>query len=475
MKIDRLKDSGYPAGRLMIIGLDCAEPSLVFDRFRHLLPNLEKLSGSGYCGPLRSTDPPLTIPAWTSMFSGQDPGRLGLYGIRNRTGYNYSDLMISASGTVHVPRIWDYVSRRNEPSILVGIPQTYPIRPVNGCVVAGMLAPGTHSRFTHPPALKLEIESVAGGYEIDIPNFRQVSPEELAERIWTMTRKRFRVFRHLIKTREWRLAICVEIGLDRLHHAFWHYWDTNHPLHFPGNRFQSFMPDYYSLLDREIAGVLQSTPEDTAVFVVSDHGAQPMMGGVRINQWLMNRGYLTLRLQPPPESDLQMDWIDWDRTLAWGEGGYYGRVFLNVKEREPRGIIPRSDAERICSELAREFENMTGPDGNLLKNRVIIPRLHYRQIRGYPPDLMVYFGNLAWRSLGEIGVPDIFTRQNNRGPDGANHAQYGVLISNLPLKPENDSGGFQITDLMSVFCEILNIRLPNDAFPEPAGNGNGQD
>ncbi|NIP35700.1 MAG: hypothetical protein GWN18_12080, partial [Thermoplasmata archaeon] len=50
--------------KLMLMGLDCAPPALIFDRMRGELPNLEALMGTGLYGPLRSTLPPITIPAW---------------------------------------------------------------------------------------------------------------------------------------------------------------------------------------------------------------------------------------------------------------------------------------------------------------------------------------------------------------------------------------------------------------------------
>ena len=70
--------------KIMVIGLDCAAPSLVFDRWRDQLPNLKKLMKNGVYGELTSTIPPITVPAWSSMMSSKDPGQLGIYGFRNR-------------------------------------------------------------------------------------------------------------------------------------------------------------------------------------------------------------------------------------------------------------------------------------------------------------------------------------------------------------------------------------------------------
>ena len=71
----------------MVIGLDCAAPELVFDRWLDDLPNLKSLYQSGLHGLLRSCDPPITVPAWSVMMSSKSPGRLGVYGFRNRADY----------------------------------------------------------------------------------------------------------------------------------------------------------------------------------------------------------------------------------------------------------------------------------------------------------------------------------------------------------------------------------------------------
>ncbi len=53
--------------RVMVIGLDCAAPELVFERYRDAMPHASALMDSGTWGPLRSSAPPITVPAWTCM------------------------------------------------------------------------------------------------------------------------------------------------------------------------------------------------------------------------------------------------------------------------------------------------------------------------------------------------------------------------------------------------------------------------
>ena len=93
--------------KVMVIGLDCAEPTLVFERLRGLLPNLEKLMARGVSGRLRSCDPPHTVPAWSVMMSSKDPGTLGIYGYRNRSDYSYTKMFFATANAVREPLVWD--------------------------------------------------------------------------------------------------------------------------------------------------------------------------------------------------------------------------------------------------------------------------------------------------------------------------------------------------------------------------------
>ncbi|MGA0200805.1 MAG: alkaline phosphatase family protein, partial [Prochlorotrichaceae cyanobacterium] len=98
-----------PTPRLLILGLDCMEPSLVFDRWRSDLPTLSRLMAQGCYGRLESSIPAITVPAWSCMMSGRDPGELGIYGFRNRLDRSYNRMGIADGRAVKVPRLWDFL------------------------------------------------------------------------------------------------------------------------------------------------------------------------------------------------------------------------------------------------------------------------------------------------------------------------------------------------------------------------------
>ena len=364
-------------GRVAVIGLDCADPGLVFDRFVDELPNLNRLVRAGTSGPLRSVDPPITVPAWSCMMSGRDPGELGIYGFRNRTDHGYRSLAVADSSSIRIDRVWDRFSRAGKHVIVVGVPQTSPPVPVNGELVSCFLTPDTRKDpYTHPPALRSEIESLVGPYRVDVRNFRSDDRDRILAEVYEMTEQRFTVCRHLLDSRPWDFFMMVEIGLDRLHHAFWRFLDPEHPRYEPDHRYRDVIRNYYAYLDEEIGELLERFDEDTTVMIVSDHGARPMHGAICVNEWLLREGYLVLEEEPEPGrlTPFSEAKVDWSRTRAWGEGGYYCRLCLNIRGREPQGIVGPHEVQRLRDELAERLESLPGPDGQPIGNTGLSPR-----------------------------------------------------------------------------------------------------
>jgi predicted AlkP superfamily phosphohydrolase/phosphomutase len=435
--------------KVMLIGLDCAEPSLVLDRWRDELPTLSGLMARGRYGRLRSVDPPITVPAWSCMMASRTPGDLGVYGFRNRVDHSYDNLRVADGSAIRAPRLWDVATRYGKPSIVVGVPGTYPPRPLNGVLVSCFLTPSRESAFTYPPLLAREVERVVGEYEFDCANFRTDDKDDLLRQIYEMTDKRFRLAEHLLETRPWQLFALVEIGLDRMHHAFW-------------KEGQEAIRAYLRHLDELVARLLEHADDETVVLVVSDHGAQRLEGGIRVNEWLRREGYLATAREPGGVEQLREAGVDWSRTTAWAEGGYYARVFLNVRGREPEGTVEPEDFERVRAELAERLAAITGPDGEPLATRAFTPEELYDEVNGVPPDLLVYFDDLAWRAVGTVGGGEgVHTFENDTGPDDANHARDGLLIMAGPgVEPEGEADGMRLLDVAPTVLELMGLDEP---------------
>ena len=101
---------------------------------------------------------------------------------------------------------------------------------------------------------------------------------------------------------------------------------------------------------------------------------------------------------------------------------------LNVAGREPQGIVAEADVSGLCTQLGRELAVLVGPTGLKLEQRVLRAEQCYRSVRGLPPDLMVFWDDLNYRSSGAVGGNTLFTRANDTGPDGCNHDWHGIFV-----------------------------------------------
>ncbi len=462
--------------KVAVIGLDCAEPSLVFGRWIDQLPHLRSLMESGTYGTLTSTVPPITVPAWSSMMTGNDPGQLGIYGFRNRSDHSYEGMTIANSSAVKAKTVWNILSINRKISIVLGVPQTYPPKPLRGLMVGCFLTPSKEAEYTYPADLKHEIDAAAGGdYVIDVRDFRTDDKDRLLAQIHAMTEKRFKVARHLVRSHPWDFFMMVEMGTDRLHHGFWRYCNPDHRLFQPGNPYEHVMRDYYRRLDGEIGELLKSLPPETTVLVVSDHGAKSMRGAICVNEWLVREGLLVLKNPPDAPAKLTPDMIDWPRTTAWGEGGYYGRIFMNVQGREPLGVVPPERYEEVRDDLASRLAAIPDENGNPIGTKVFKPEEVYREVRNVAPDLIVYFGDLNYRSAGSVGTGAIHRFDNDTGPDDANHAQQGLyLLNDRPGTDERYRAyrgkridGPIIYDVASTVLDLFSVTPPSGMIGLP--------
>jgi len=456
--------------KVLVIGLDCAPPELVFDQWRDELPNFKRVMDDGVWGKLESCIPAITVPAWSSMMSSKDPGTLGFYGFRNRGDYSYEKNTLANSNSVKTDRVWDILSRAGKKVITVGVPQTYPPKPVNGIQVGCFLTPSTRNfdkPYTYPASVMQEIEATVGDYLVDVPNFRTNDKDYLLRQIYTMTEKRFKLVKRWITEKDWDFFMFVEMGTDRIHHGLWKYHDPTHHKYEVHPTLNQSIYNYYRYIDGEIGQILDLVDEDnTTIIIVSDHGAKKMDGGICVNEWLIREGYLVLKSQPATLTSIDKCEIDWSKTRVWGDGGYYARIFLNVEGREPQGSVKPGEVEALRDELKAKFEALVDHNGVNIGTTVYKPQKIYKECNGVPPDLIVYFGDLFWRSVGTVGHGSIYTFDNDTGPDDCNHAQFGIVIKHDPEAREGPGGRqltcLQLMDMAPTILKQFNIPIPAD-------------
>ena len=195
------------------------------------------------------------------------------------------------------------------------MPPGYPPQPINGIRIGCFLTPDpSKDEFTYPAGIKRKLTELLGEYPVDVKGFRTDNKEWLKRAIFEMSRKQWQAVRWLLTEQEWDYFHFVDIGLDRVHHAFWNYFDRQHVRYEPASPYQQVIPEYYLWLDEEIGSVLELLDKDTAVLVVSDYGAQRLDGGFVVNEWLVDQGLLVLNQYLEEVTPFDRLNVNWART-----------------------------------------------------------------------------------------------------------------------------------------------------------------
>jgi predicted AlkP superfamily phosphohydrolase/phosphomutase len=443
--------------KILVLGLSSAAPDLLFG-FEDL-PNIRRLMGAGAYGRLESLIPPSTVPAWMGMATSQDSGSLGVYDLRNRINRSYASLEVVSSASISAPTIWDEIARGSKRSVIIGVPPSYPPRRINGISVGCFLSPDTDTNvFTHPAELSDEIRRLVGHYPVDVDSGPANDKSRLRDQTLEVSRTQFRVARQLLRSHPWDYFQFVDIGLNRIHHHFWNSEDSRHDC---DSSPRKTLHEYYRHLDDEIGRVLELLSDETIVIVLSEHGAQRLDGGFCVNEWLVREGLLELKQYPEMITPFDKLKVNWDKTKAWSEGGCYAPVFLNVKGREPQGVIQPADYDQFRDELKERLEATVDPFGKPLGTLVFRPEEIYHSVRNVGPDLIVHFGGLSWRSIGEVGHPELHVLEKEVGLGNCNNAQIGAFILAAPNSPlQGETSGARLLDIAPTLLELGGYDIP---------------
>lgn len=464
--------------RVLVLGFDGADWELISKWANEgKLPNFKKLMELGVAGPLESTIPPITPPAWTSMTTGKNPGKHGIYSFIKIEKTNESwKKSIYTSKDKKSKELWDYISN----SIVVNVPFTYPPKKIDGIMITGMLTPSLESEFTYPPEFKNEILEKFPNYMFELePAQYSARIQEFIEKLYNMTNERIKLFWHLFK-KNWDLMFFVFIGPDRIQHILWG---------------SEEMEEYWEYLDSFLGKVIEKVAlrGDIYLIVVSDHGFKKTNKIAYINNLLIKEGFLTPKKQEgslnshvakyisgiiphitpiykklpdklktiikkavrswmPPDLFEDFD-LGNSKAFFISYSGLGGLVYINKK----------FNVEKTKKELKKLLENLIDPDTDeaiiekiyeakdvypgFTMNEdfevlVILPREGYSTYESIPSDRNVI-----------VADPEI---------EKANHRQNGILLVYGRGVKKSQRVDAKIYDIAPTILHIFGLPIPND-------------
>ncbi len=205
MKLLRGHRSAKP--RVFVLGLDGTPHSyLKAEASAGRLPNLAALFEEGSFVPMRSSLPSVSGTAWMTVFTGRDPGAHGIFGFMDCKPESH-DYYFPNYDHVRAPALWDLLAGAGKRSVVLNVPGTYPARPMQGCMVAGFVAPQLE-RAVYPPALLPRLRAL--GYRIDLDTAAARDAFDLLEEdLFTTFAKRREAVRMLLADDDWDLFVAV--------------------------------------------------------------------------------------------------------------------------------------------------------------------------------------------------------------------------------------------------------------------------
>ncbi len=387
------------AGRpVLVIGLDGA----TFDVLEPLvaggdMPTLAALIRDGAWGVARSVVPPITPAAWSSFMTGKRPSKHGIYDFRVYDPRTRRDRFVT-SRALREPTMWELLTAADRRVATVNLPVTYPPNPRAGTVVSGFDTPSLGAEFTHPRELRTRIlERIPDYFFIAVPSAddpnleRDDCFEDFVRQVERAHEQRTEVALDLLADGPWDAFMLHYQDIDILQHRTWRFIAdrSRYPARWARLR------QAYRHLDGQLARVLAASPAEALRLVVSDHGFGSHEGRVYPNVLLRRWGYLVWagrrrdRLMRSVRKRLARfglgrprrrpsdPWIAqvrdrslermlplvWRRTRAYvALAEMYGLLYLNVRGREPGGIVPPGPAQQaLAEEIAARLRAVRDP------------------------------------------------------------------------------------------------------------------
>jgi predicted AlkP superfamily phosphohydrolase/phosphomutase len=389
------------AERVLIIGLDGATLDIVEPLVREgRCPTFARLMERGAWGPLQSTIPPLSPPAWASFITGNNPGKHGVFSFFSTDDRGRRSVVNSMS--VHGSRYWDILGGEGRRVAVLNMPLTYPPRPLNGVQIAGMLTPSERSIFTYPPELHTELIRECGDYPLELIYMKALRRHGLIEGIkviYRLTDTLERAALYLMDRSPWDVFTVIFRGPDMLQHYI--FKALGPAVYDPEVRrvkkLGEALYQLYERMDSAIATLWSRFGEDCTVIVMSDHGGGPTVKGFSLAQWLIEEGLLRLKgmtglrslrigkpIRPPGgfrkylpgkrRWDLRSavprvihsphSMVDWENTRAFPDVDIPApSLRINVKGREPHGCVEQGGAyDRLIDDIRERLLAVQDPE-----------------------------------------------------------------------------------------------------------------
>ena len=511
--------------KTLLVGWDAAcweylQPLLEAGR----LPTLQKLIQQGASGVLHSTMPPWTPTAWSTLVTGKNPGKHGIFDMLRKKPGGYDFLPTNASFR-HGRPFWKYLNAQGIRTGMVNVPFTYPPEPVEGFMVCGFGTPSTLSEVAYPLDVNQWLKEQYRDFkpEVDAEILRSAPPAS----IFAIEEEQQDRFVHIATNLADRYQVDVlVINLMFPDHA-------NHKMPLLEQVYESYLKT-----DEDLSRLIGTFQPDN-VMLISDHGSSRVKGDFWLGAWLRDQGYAVEVENTPKERRAALNWLlmqvfrehlgwsgmfekgmrrlgkdllyqlpqslrtriwrwiekdfpharqfvemsgkpDYKRTRIINGSAYSGLLYFNVSGREPQGVVKPEDKQALVAEMRQKLLQIVDPDtGKPLFSEVHTSDIYFGKAFPHAPDLILDAYDAGWniRTSKYTSHPGaaqnryFFKKANYR--DFGWHSRDGIFVFTGPafdatrsapqgaaLKSAAPEGN--LTDIPATLLHLYGVPIPED-------------
>lgn len=431
--------------KVMVIGLDGLTLQMLLPLVAQgQLPTFARLLATGAHGVLQSVTNMTTGPTWASFATGCLPHRHGILHDFHHLADGYQ-LHPTKGADCRKPFFWQLASAAGRRALVLNVPMSYPVQPLNGVILAGIDAPSERAAgFAYPDSTYRALRRHGIEYMIDCGLASYMQQDQLAagrQAVERETVERTRAAEYLLTPTAWDLLVVVYSLPDVWQHYYW-----GAP---PGSAGYAQMSEGYHLMDQQVGRLLAHLPADGVAILCSDHGFGPLTGTRdHLNHWLAQQGFLRYLPSTRParrrmgalllssvrrfvsfrrrqqllasvpalrrfvETRLRIGGIDWPQTQVYAALDHL-ELWINRQGRQPEGCVTPAAYETVCTQVTAALLNWrdeqsgapyltrvernplaaTGANGHLAPDllltwnpAVVPPRLHPLITGDHTPD-----------------------------------------------------------------------------------------
>ncbi len=484
--------------KVVVIGLDSAGQSLLCRwAGTGVLPVLAGLLKRGAWG-VTDLPPGLSAVVWPTFYSGLFPNQHGRYFYDQIVPGTYKTRILPHGKLQQGKPFWEAVSQAGQRVIVVDVPKSALAEGLNGIQLVDW---ANHDPDTFGPPhfwphnLGREITRRFGSDPLKTNDFGGRGPADYGlfkDRLIRNIERKTKLMRALITESEWDLVVTVFDDMHQLSHLCWHLHDPTHPKSDPQviARVGNPIKDVFQALDRAIGQLLDVLPPGTTVLIFSSQGMGPkyhwneeldhilrVMEGISNARGRVHRQLKKLwdalphRLQHPC-AELKSRLREWTlgperskrRYFAIPSNDEIGAIRINLKEREPRGIVePGIEFDALCEQIENELMTLkdvkTGK--SIVKQVVKVSDLYPTGLLEYLPDLLVEW--TCEEPVLTVHAPRLGTFSKNfMGTRSGSHRGEGLFIfSGSGISPRRLSRKIDVVDLAPTIATMLNVPFPD--------------